>query len=81
MGERIRMLKGYLVPLFGWLPQGEVVELPAPVAEAMVVNRYAERVVPEPPATRWSQSRAARVNVKVEEPPAQEKTPGAGGDE
>ena len=73
---KVKMLKPYLVPLFGWLPQGEEVGLPAPVAEAMVVNKYAQYVEPEPPAVRWSQSKAVR--VKVEEAPAEE-TPGAGG--
>lgn len=76
---KVKMLKPYLIPLFGWLPQGEEVDLPPAVAEAMVVNRYAELVVPEPPAVRWSHSKAAQVKIK-EESPAQETT-GAGGDD
>ena len=76
---KVKMLKPYLIPLFGWLPQGEEVDLPPAVAEAMVVNRYAALVIPEPPPMRWSQSKAVR--VKVEEPPASEETTGAGGNE
>ena len=70
----VRMLKSYLIPLFGWLPQGVDVVLPDDVAAAMVVNRYAEYIVAEQPAARWAH-KTARVKV-TEEPPA---ATGAGG--
>ena len=71
----VRMLKPYLIPLFGWLPQGVDVVLPDDVAAAMIVNRYAEYVASEQPVTRWSHSKTARAK---DEPPAE---PGAGGNE
>lgn len=73
---QVKMLKPYLILLFGWLPQGEEVGLPALVAAAMVTNRYAEYVAPEQPAARWAHSKSARAK---DEPPAE--TTGAGGNE
>lgn len=62
----VKIRKPILIPIGGWLAQGEEVGLPQAAADALVVNRYAEYVVPEAPAVRWSHSKLARAK---DEPP------------
>ncbi len=77
----VKMLKPYLIPLFGWLPQGSVVTIPDDVANAMVVNRYAEYIAADQPAARWPH-KAGRVKINFDvEPPEVTETTGAGGND